>query len=74
MNLEKRVKIRIPQSLSVFPILFLIYISRVVDMVTTILPKTISLFFIDDLRFLVGKKSIHKVAADLQKIEEVVLR
>lgn len=74
VNLEKEVNTGIPQGSPVFPILFLIYISGVFDTVTTTSPNMISLSFIDDLGFLVDGKSIHEVAADSEKIGEVVLR
>lgn len=74
MNPEKKVKTEILQGLPISPILFLIYISRVFDMVIITSSNTISLWFIDNLGFLVNRKLIHKVAADLKQIEEMVLR
>lgn len=67
-------EIEIPQGLPVSLILFFIYISRVFDTVTITLPNTILLLFIDDLGFLVDRKSIHAVAANLEKFGEVVLK
>ncbi len=52
INLEKKVETGIPQELPVSPILFLIYISGVVDVVKEMSPETISLSFMDDLGFL----------------------
>lgn len=72
--LEKVVKTKILQGLLVFSILFLIYISGIFDMVITTLPNTILLLFIDDLRFLVNRKSIYKMATNLKKIRKMVLK
>lgn len=70
VNLKKQVKTGIPPSLPVSPILYLIYFSEVFDTVTTISLNSILLLFIDNLRFLVNRKSIYKIAADLEKFEK----
>ena len=58
INPEKRVETGIPQESPVSPILFLIYISRVFDAIKEELPKTIALYFIDDLGFLAKRNSV----------------
>lgn len=74
VNLEKKVKIEIPQGLPISSILFLIYISRIFNIVITISPNTISLLFMNNLGFLVNRKSIYKVVPDIKKIGIGVLR
>ena len=74
INPENRVEIGIPQGLPVSPILFLIYISRVFDVVKKESPETTSLSFMDKLRFLANGNLIQEVAASLEKIGEIVIR
>lgn len=74
LNPENDVETGIPQDSPISLIFFLIYLSRIFNTVTITLPNTILLLFMDNLGFLVDKKSIHEVAADLEKIGEVVLR
>ena len=56
------------------PILFLIYINGLFDTVKEESPETISLFFMDDLRFLANGNLIQEVAASLEKTRETVIR
>lgn len=55
-------------------ILFFIYISGVFDAIKEKLPKTISLFFMDDLEFLASGNSIQGVAISLKKMRKTVIR
>lgn len=59
-NLERDVKTSISQDLLVLPILFLIYISRVFNTITTTSLSVTSISFIDDLKFQVIGNSIIK--------------
>ena len=74
INPEKNMETDIPQRLPVSPILFIIYISGVFDAVSAILSKTISISFIDDLRFLASGNLVWEVTTSLEKIRETILR
>lgn len=72
-NKEREIEAEIPQSSSVSPILFLIYISRVFnDVLETSLLIT-SIFFIDDLGFIVSGSLVKKVVKDLEKVAQEVI-
>ena len=65
-NLKRDVETGIPQDSLISLILFFIYISGVFEMVIAILPKIISISFMDDLGFLASGNSIKEVTTSLE--------
>lgn len=62
------------QGLLIFLILFFIYISRIFEQIEKLLLEVISLLFIDNLRFIISKKSVKKIAKSLEKITKIILK
>ena len=73
INLEKNIETGIPQGLPVSPILFFIYISRVFDAVSAILPNITSVSFMYNLGFLASGNLVWEVAISLEKTRETML-
>lgn len=73
INFKYKVETRIPQVLSVSPILFLIYSSGVFLEIESWLPQVIFLLFMDDLGFLVAGHSIIEIKKILEKVRKITL-
>lgn len=73
INPEKNIRINILQKLPVSLILFLIYISKVFDAVSVILPNTTSVSFMSNWRFLASRNLVQKLATSLEKIRIIIL-
>lgn len=61
-NLEKEIKIRIPYGFQVLPILFLLYINKIIDAVIAIWQEISSVFFTNDIRIFANNNFIKKIA------------
>ena len=69
---EKLVDTGVPQESPVSPILFAIYLSGIFKAVEEAVP-TKSLFFVDDLGFMVSAESVSQACERLQQTEEVTI-
>ena len=72
INPEIIINIDISQDFPVSPILFLIYISGVFEKIKKKIPQITYLFFINNLRFIIGSK-INDVVKILQKISNIII-
>lgn len=72
-NKKKEIEIGIPQRFPVLYIFFLIYISGIFDKVAKTSLLIISLFFINNLRFIAFGSLIKKVAKAFKKIAKIIL-
>lgn len=73
-NLKKKVKIGISQGLFVSPILFLIYISKVLSKIKRKIPSITYLSFMDDLRFLIVGYLVSHIAKILEDAGKIALK
>lgn len=72
-NKKKEIKTGIPQGLPISLILFLIYISRIYDVIEENNPTVTSLLFVDDLGFIASSNSIKEISQALGKVASTVL-
>lgn len=73
-NSERDVKTNISQGLPISSILFLIYINRLFDTITTTSPKVTFISFINDQGFMTSGNLIKEVTISLKTTGEMVLR
>ena len=74
INSSPKIEVGISQSLLVFLILFLIYISRMFSIIKKQLLYIICISFIDDLGFLTANWSISKIAKIFEKVGKITLK
>ena len=72
-NKERDIETGIPQDSPVSSILFLIYISGVLDKVSEANPLVKSLSFIDNLGFIASGSSVKEVVKTLEEVAQTVL-
>lgn len=72
-NKKKKIETKIPQGSPVSPIFFLIYISGVFTKISKISPIVISLFFVDDLDFIISGSSIKEIVRALLIVAKEVI-
>lgn len=73
-NPWQHIETDIPKGLLVFPILFLVYISKVFSAVDIKLPNVTFVLFIDDRVFLISDSFINLVATLLEKAKKKILQ
>lgn len=72
-NREKNVENGILLELSIFPILFLIYISRVLEQVKKKLFEIVFFSFVDNLGFIASETSVKEIAKALKKVGNLIV-
>jgi hypothetical protein len=71
--LEQLIETGVPQSFSVLLILFMIYLSRVFQVIETAVLKIQVLFFTDDLSMLIAASSVIQISKQLQHAEKAAI-